>query len=212
MTQKTISELLFELFCIDLNIPFTPIERTSQKTPDYDVILGGHTVVTEVKQCDPNEEDERHWANARSRGKGSAWGDSDRRIRLKIQASRKQLKARSHGKLPALLVVYDNGVFTGIDSTDIKTAMFGDEIVIATLIDNTVIDVNDIHPGGGRKLTENSNTSISAVALMYESGPDTSLSVFHNHFATNPIDPNWFRDDRFRHFALGNSPYEWGPV
>lgn len=208
--EETAGETLFEAFCTKHGIPFTIVPTADTVTPDYDIKLSGHIIVTELKQCDPNEADIDSWNAARRRAAASAWEEPGRRVREKIKRCTKQLKARSNGLVPTLLVIYDNGTFCGVDATDIKTAMYGDEKVIVA----PTVSVSAVHPGGGRRFTPNCGTSISAVALMDRFG--CSISVFHNHFARQPIDPGWYRSDSFRHFALDPTdrtvPYEWKPV
>jgi hypothetical protein len=215
-SNKTESEILFARLCDNLRIPFVPINRSDSKTPDYEVTLGGHKVVTEVKQLDPNDDDERFLADFRSQSAGCSWSKPGRRVRLKIQDCKKQLKARSQGTFPAMLVIYDNGTAAGTDGTDVKTAMYGDEKVTITPFRDGATDVSAIHPGGGRKCTDTYNTTISAVALLYGSSNYAQLSVFHNHFAAIPIDPAWFHDESFRHYTLDptdhDADYEWRPL
>jgi len=203
---STKSELLFEQFCSLQGIPCVPIECEGKKA-DYEIVLNGNTIVTELKQIDANESDIATYEEGRRRSSVAACGNSDHRVRLKIQEARKQLKARSNGMLPTLLVIYDNGTFAGTDATDVKTAMFGDEKVVVSIANHEVVEVSAIHPGGNRRFADDCNTSISAIALMY--GDEPRLSVFHNHFAALPIVPDWMRSDHLRHFRLNDSNYEW---
>ena len=101
---STKSELLFEQFCSLQGIPCVPIECEGKKA-DYEIVLGGNTIVTELKQIDANESDIATYEEGRRRSSVAAWGNSDHRVRLKIQVARKQLKARSNGMLPTLLVM-----------------------------------------------------------------------------------------------------------
>jgi hypothetical protein len=206
---STESEKLFERFCAANGISCQPIECDGKKA-DYEVVVCGNRIIAELKQINPNESDDVTWNDGRNRGAVAAWGNSDHRVRLKIQEARKQLKARSEGKLPTLLVIFDNGTFAGTDGTDIKTAMFGDEKVVVSIADHRVASVSALHAGGNRRFSADSNTSISAIALMY--GDKPRLSIFHNHFASITIDPDWIRLDDVKHFALNQSVYEWNPV
>ncbi|HUE15931.1 MAG TPA: hypothetical protein VMR25_17300 [Planctomycetaceae bacterium] len=206
--EKTESEALFEAFCTALSIPWDRVPRSRTKTPDYVVTLGGHRVVTEVKQIEPGDDDKRLLAA------GAAWSDPGRRVRQKIQASSKQLRARSGGTLPTLLVLYDLGTFRGTDSDDVKTAMFGDESATVRRLPGEALEISPIQPGGHRKCTEQSNTSISAIALMrpFETY-GARLALFHNHFAAIHIDPEWCRvKSAIQHFALSDEVYAWREV
>lgn len=209
-TQRTVSENIFERFCADIGLPCKPVPRAvGKKTPDFDLELNGNIVVAELKQLDPNDSEKALFCRARETGSASGFVATDERIRIKINEANHQLKARSGGCLPSLVVLYDNGTFGGIDSTDIKTAMFGDEKVIVTCANNEVRHVTPLHAGGGRRMTEQCNTTISAVGLLHGPLESALLSVFHNHFAVNPIDPAWCRHERMRHFALKSGCYEW---
>src|SRR5687767_12357453 len=104
MSDKTISEILFEQFCKENSILCSQIERQEHKTPDYDVYFGAHLVIAEVKQLDPNEVDEKHCEQVRQREPVAYWEESGRRVRIKIDSAKTQLKLRSQGKYPAILL------------------------------------------------------------------------------------------------------------
>lgn len=197
---------------MDLGIPCRQIARDDGKTPDFDIELSGITVVTELKQLDLNEADKAIFDLARRTGSASGFSTSDNRVRRKINEANPQLKARSRARLPTMVVLYDNGTFGGIDYIDIKTAMYGDEKVVVTLVNHETHQVTPIHPGGGRRMTETCNTTISAFALLTGSLGSAALSVFHNHYAAIPIAPSWFRHERIRQFALASNCYEWTAV
>ncbi len=211
MTQKTKSEILFEQYCDQLDIDCTPIPRADTKTPDYELVLGAQLVIAELKQLDLNNEDSSLFERARVSGSASAWPNSANRVRRKIQRAGRQLKARSKGRTPALVVIYDNGTSGGVDGTDVRTAMYGDETVDVSLFPGGA-DVTPLHAGGNRRLTEKCNTTISAVGVLYRLTTELSISLFHNHFAANPIGPSWFRHSRLRHFALSSDSYDWTEI
>lgn len=212
MTQKTDSEVIFEKFCNQLKINYTSIPCTDKKTPDYILILGSQRVLAELKQLESNEEDRDLYNQARVKGFVVAFCNSVSRVRRKIQRAGKQLKSQNNGLTPALAVIYDNGTSGGVDNTDIKTAMYGDEKAIASYFNNQFVNVTPLHAGGNRRLTDSCNTTISAVGLLWGPKNELSISIFHNHFAANPINPDWFRHDRFRHFALSSDFYDWTEI
>ena len=94
--KKTESEILFEIFCDAVHIPYVRIPCGAGKTPDYDITPGGNKIVAEVKQIEPGDDDERLLSA------GASWSDQGRRVRQKIDAAKRQLKARSGGRFPAL--------------------------------------------------------------------------------------------------------------
>ena len=205
MSDKTISELLFEQFCEENSIPYCRVERQEYKTPDYDICFGEHLVIAEVKQIDQNEDDEKHSEQGRRRGRIGFWEKSDRRVRIKIDSAKEQLKLRSQGKYPAILVLYDSVPIKSTDAVDIKTAMYGHEsirIALPDSADDMSIEIENVGFGSERKFTPNHNTTFSAIALLSKFGQILHLSVFHNVYAKCPIDPSWLRVSTVRHFTL----------
>jgi hypothetical protein len=212
MTNPTTeSEVMFEQFCDALAIPCERIECSTTKTPDYAITLGGNTVVAEVKQLDQNEDDKEGWAQLKT-GAVAEWVTTDVRVRRKIKKAEVQLSERCQGKVPGMLVLYDNGTLGGTDVTDIKTAMFGDETVtmLPRRSDGAVV-ASAIRPGDNGVCTKNDNTTVSAIGYLYPFGAGCRLTVFHNRYATVPIDPNWLRTETLQHRGCDpdNGPYEW---
>jgi hypothetical protein len=64
MTSTTTeSQQLFESFCSSSSVPIYPIPRSiklGEQTPDYDIFISGYRVVVEVKQLEPNPEDQKY--------------------------------------------------------------------------------------------------------------------------------------------------------
>jgi len=136
----------------------------------------------------------------RLRGVFAAWSDPSKRIRQKIGEAYKQLKCRSKGLIPAILVLFNNGTFGGIDATDIKNAMYGDEIVQVFYSSNG--DIYTVPRLGGRKCTANENRSLSAVSLLWSIGDTVQLSIFHNVFTKRPLPYNWFAVGACRQYSI----------
>src|SRR4030042_998968 len=105
------SELLFERFCRERGVKFERIPVVTNvkgmRTPDYMVFPAGERIVVEIAQLDPNDDDRQH-SGKRKTGSIGVGGEVGKRIRLKITAKAGQLKARSAGVLPAVLVLYHN--------------------------------------------------------------------------------------------------------
>jgi len=199
--EKTRSECVFEQFCQDNALRLDRVERDNDsKTPDYDVFPEENRVVIEIKELQANDDDAAAWDKAKPNEVAVAFADPRNRIRQKIGAAVKQLKRRSDGLHPAVLVLFDNGTFGGIDSTDIKNAMYGDETFTVTR--SAEGDTCTERLGGGRKCTATDNRSLSAVALLWITGGVTSLSIFHNVFARCPLPPRWFTCARCRQYSI----------
>lgn len=181
MSNKTVSERLFECFCDDNHIEYKRIEASSipnKKEPDYEIQMATELVVVEVKQFDPSEEEKKLYKQLWERGYTDAYvREPGAKARLKIQAGAKQLKARSKGKLPTLLVLYNNVPISdrGVDPYEIKTAMYGiEKIDLAVDPDANRVSVTERGFGPKRKVTPSSNTSLSAVGALYSS-PNSEL-------------------------------------
>lgn len=210
MNNKTVPERLFERFCNDNDIKYKRIEASSisnMKSPDYEIQTVTEHVIVEVKQFDPNEEEKRLYKQLRERGYTDVYGgEPGAKARLKIQAGAKQLKARSQGKLPALLVLYNNVPIChrGVDPYEIKTAMYGiEKIDLSVDSDSNRVSLTDRGFGPKRKMTPSSNTSLSAVGVLYgSSNSELSLIVFHNIHAVKPLDWHYLQGPRIRHFTL----------
>lgn len=210
MGNKTVSERLFERFCDDNHIEYKRIEAYSipnKNEPDYEIQTLTELVVVEVKQFNPNEEEKKLYKQLWERGYTDAYGgEPGAKARLKIQAGAKQLKARSKGKLPALLVLYNNVPISdrGVDPYEIKTAMYGiEKIDLALDPDANRVSLTERGFGPKRKVTPSRNTSLSAVGALYSSpNGELSLIVFHNIHAVKPLDWRSLQGPRIRHFTL----------
>lgn len=217
----TISEAAFEAFCTDASIPFVRIPRKqNERTADYLVNSGAQQFVVELKQFDPNEEEQAAIA-ARAEGKVVAQGgEPGSRIRLAIQNAAPQLRLSSAGRLPAVLVVYNcTGVNMHTDAYSVATAMQGLDVIDIAVPVGTSESPKFGPPRSGpkKKMTANSHTSISAIAVLgYNLDGSMRLDVFHNRHAKNPLDPDMLRGQRVHHWRLPDgarsSLVEWDPV
>jgi hypothetical protein len=211
LMSKTVSESLFERFCDDNHIEYRRIGASSipnKKEPDYEIQTATEIVVVEVKQFDPSEEEKKLYQQLQERGYTDAYGgELGVKVRHKIQDGAKQLKARSEGKLPALLVLYNNVPISdrGVDPYEIKTGMYGiEKIDLAVAPDANRVSLIGHGFGPKRKVTPSSNTSLSAVGAFYSrSNGEPLLVVFHNIHAVKPLDWRSLQGPRIRHFTLG---------
>jgi hypothetical protein len=199
---KTRSEHLFERFCRENSLRFSRVlTEIDTKTPDYDVFPRENRVVVEIKELQANDNDETAHNEARAHGAAAAWSDPRNRIRRKIGAAAKQLKCRCEGLYPAIVMLFDNGTFGGIDVTDVKNAMYGDETVLVTRFpsgDTAIVT----RLGGGRTCTPTDNRSLSAVALLWTTGEAVHLSIFHNIFARRHLPYDWFASDACHQYSI----------
>jgi hypothetical protein len=204
---RTLSEYLFERFCDGQGIPYGRIPEANTKTPDYELFPASTPIVVEIKEIDPNKEELEAERVARERGVGPAIGHTPGdRLRLKIAASSKQIKARAQGRHPSLLVVFNEGrEVPHLESYSVRVAMYGLEQVYLTVPRPGMGSPHFAGMGYGpkRKMTPTDNTSISAIgALIMNSNDDIRLLVYHNRYAKVPLPPALLAQYAIRQFQL----------
>ena len=189
------SEQLFEDYCTRAGIEWRRIAEEHGKTPDYELAVDGRTIIAEVKEITKNKEERESDRLLKERGYGTVLGgEPGARVRKKIMDSSPQIKARTVGRHPGLLVLYDNGRIAGhLDPYHIMTAMHGLEVVnFAVPRDPSVRPyATGTRFGPNKKMTRDANTSISAIGALVVTAPDriVELHVYHNPFAIAPIEP-----------------------
>ncbi|MFK5951225.1 MAG: hypothetical protein QM500_20915 [Methylococcales bacterium] len=168
----TSSEDLFEKFCKENNIDYSKIEESTTKTPDYEIEIDGLIVIAEIKQIDPNKEEQsliRKLENGEMVTTGGTPGD---RVRSKIKSASPQLAKLAKGRHPSIVVIYNNIPFALGNPTEaynIRVGMYGLETIVLSVSKNsgTPPRVTERKFGPKRKLTTEHNTSISAVAVYF---------------------------------------------
>ena len=183
MPNRTISEELFEQFCLANGVPCEPIATDAVRTPDFRIRLGDAQIICEVKQINPNAED---LAELEDVGGSEAVGRHVRnRMRDKLKDVSAQLQAASRDGCPTLLVVYDNTRFKIYTfHSDVAQAMFGhDSVSVSEDAAHSTV-VSGPFFGGNRGLTPSHNTSVSALAILDGSlSSRLALRVYHNPYA-----------------------------
>ena len=166
------------------------IPESTTKTADYRVSIGSITLIAEVKQLDPNDEDKRLgkvWGTPQSPG---AVAPSDR-VQGLLNDGYSQVKRSSEGKWPTMIVVYNNsGDWNWIDTFTVAKAMFGSYGIVLGLQPDQMIA--EIRRGylGQRKVTKDTFRSLSAVGVLRHAGSERlEFCCYHNPFANVPIEP-----------------------
>ncbi|MYA80735.1 MAG: hypothetical protein F4X39_09470 [Acidobacteriia bacterium] len=177
-TGRPVSELLFEDYCKRVGIHCERIQEEHGRTPDYELVIDGQTIIAEVKEFTKNRDDT----------------DPGAGVRKKIQDSSPQIKARTAGRYPGMLVLYDNGrIVPNFLPNHIMTAMYGQMVLDIAIPRDISIKpyITGARLGPKKKMTEDTNTSISAIGALVvtEPGLILKLHVYHNRFARVPIDP-----------------------
>lgn len=190
--SQTISEAMFVALCEEQQVPCYRLPEGKCRTPDFEIELDGKKVIVEVKQLDPNPEEKRLLEQFSKDGRVQGGGVIGDRMRKTIRSARKQLQARARGIHPALLVVYCTfePLAPHTDPSNVKAAMYGFETVILTPTDDPDFPVTSLPAGfgGGRTMTEEHNTTISAVGvLQHDFHKRTHLLIYHNDFAVIPL-------------------------
>jgi hypothetical protein len=204
---QTESERVFEQFCTAAGIPFSRILEEATPTPDYTIRLGGQDVVVEVKEIDPTPEEQESERLIAERGHGLVIGGTPgEHVRKKIAKSSAQIKARTHGKLPSILVLFNGGrASRHVESYQIRVAMYGlEQVNMAVPNDPSIRPYSTgMSYGPKRKMTENDNTSISGIGVLFMTGPEqTRLHVYHNTFAAVPLESGLLAGFGIPQFAL----------
>jgi hypothetical protein len=200
MSIRTRAEILFEKFCGETGIRLTPIPPepgASRRTPDYELHLQVPPILVEVKQIDPNPDDKALLRQLQETGVYEFQDVPGKRLRGKISEASSQLKARVRTGQPALLIIYNNvDVLRGFtDPLQMMSAMYGLHEVVLTRSHSPAARLLSVSHrlGGSRRLTPEHNTTLGAVAVLFEGPEGPYLVVYHNRFASNPILPEVLR-------------------
>jgi hypothetical protein len=192
----TKSESWFEQFCASAKLECTRIEEGTSRTPDYLLKISGETVVVEVKEIQRNAEEQRSDRLLVERGYGEVLGNTPGdRVRKKVNDSSGQIRALSQGIYPSILVLCDIAFGAGqvaghLDPYNVRVGMYGlEQVHIALPKDRSVgPQVAGTSFGPKRKMTEQHNTSISAIGVLSTpKSDDIRLHVYHNRFAAVPL-------------------------
>ena len=169
-----------------------------------------------MKQIDPNPDDKILRA-LRATGEYGFCDIPGKRLRDKISDAASQLRARAMPGQPALVVIYNNvDVLRGFTGpSHVMSAMYGlHQVVVNTTRGRGARVLSaESRLGGGRRLTSNHNTILSAVAVLFEESEGPYLNVYHNRFASRPIQPEVLRRPKIFQWCLhdagaGNFP-QW---
>lgn len=200
MSEPTISEKLFERFCTSTELPFIRLEPDSsavRRTPDYELHLHEPPILVEVKQIDPNHQDQDVLRSFAETGEYDFSGVPGNRLRGRISKAGSQLRARVRSSQPTLIVVYNNvdvlRGFTGPHA--VMAAMYGLYQAVITRTHGLGARIVSVahRLGGSRSMTPEHNTTISALAVLFDGPEAPYLVVYHNRFAAVPIPPEILR-------------------
>jgi hypothetical protein len=219
MADKTISETLFEQFCDENHVAWHRIPvagLVSRKTPDYRIECANNIVIVEVKEFGDSPEDRMLRERLRSQGATGAFDPKlDQRVRNKIDAAMPQLRQLAKNRYPAMMVLYDDVTLLPIEGLEIRLAMYGQDHVDVgvTGSSSSPILVARHHFGGGRRVTDQHNTTLSAIALLtVEKQGIKHIAVYHNKYAAIPFQPVWLNTSAVDHYRIGDRPQAGGLI
>ena len=213
----TESENLFERYCRERKIEIRRLEECSVETPDYEIQIGPLIAAVEIKQLEPNAEDKKVIDQLRQ-GRPVAHWENMERPRNSLHDAVDQLRTYSQRTLqpmPGIVVLFDTlgGLLGYLDSDNIAQCMYGPKCfhfgVVASDSEPSQdgLEFLGASLGGRRIVTEQHNTTLSAVAVLKRSAEQLSLTVFHNKYAALPIAPSDFRVPDVTHFSyLADDP------
>lgn len=199
--RRPVSELLFEDFCWQSGIRCDRLAAQEvasgvfPKTPDYELLIGGRTIIVEVKEITQNEEERESERLLKKRGYGNVLRSTPgARVRKKINDASPQIRKRTLGRFPGILALYEyDQMPRHLQPYHIKTAMYGLEVMAIEIPANPSINPYSTGTrfGPSKKMTQDANTSISAIAVLVVTPPAgfIQLRLFHNRYAAVPIDP-----------------------
>lgn len=209
VTTPTTAETHFEQFCREADLRLVPIPRSQRRTPDYELHVQEPPILVEVKEIDPNPQDTR----ALRTGRFEFSGVPGTRVREKIRVAASQLRAHRKPTWPGLVVIHNNvhPILPVTDPHAIMAAMHGQFEVRLLRRHAPIARVEGAERrlGGRRRLTENSDTIVSAVAVLVDpqGRPDggtteSCLVVYHNRFAAHPLALSVLRRPRVFQFQF----------
>ena len=222
--MKTQSEEWFEDFCARSGIECERIKKESNKTLDYELKIDEQKIIVEVKEITRNKEEQESDRLLLESGYRALSNTPGERVRKKISNSSAQIKARTQGINPSILVLcdlkYGCGQITGhLDPYNIRVGMYGlEQVHFAVPRDHSISPyATGMSYGPKRKMTKNHNTTISAIGVLSTPSQDKIvLTVYHNKFAAVPLNSQFLTKydiDQFKlEDGLPNNTEKWGKV
>jgi hypothetical protein len=199
VSSSTISEKYFEKLCTNRGVVCERIPETTAKSPDYRVLIPPMELITEVKQLDPNKNDEKYrktWGTPHPQSPGAF--SVPKRVRDKLAEGYRQVKRLSGGKFPTMIVVYNNaGEWNLLSKFTIKTAMFGSYGVEFESLPDRSIEVIRRGHLGNRTVTKERRRYLSVVGVLERKETESEnleLCCYHNPFAKVHIKSNFLAE------------------
>lgn len=189
ISEMTESEIDTIRFFEKIGIEIIRIHDGVEKAPDFYLEIDNQGIYVEVKEISDNADEIALIKEVEAHGFSSVHDSPEigRRFRPAIQSANRQLKQRCSSGEPGLVIIQDvRNFFTRsmFPVEEVKLAMFGDRVTwISTRDSRLTADLYEKN----KTVTENKNTTVSAVGLMVKNINDQSLTlhIFHNPHAKN---------------------------
>jgi hypothetical protein len=222
--RQTKSEALFLEYC-NLRGYVTKRIVAPQGTgrfADYEVLITGQRVIAEIKELQPNPEDEQ-LAQAMEENRLGTFGDvPGRRVRTHIEDAERQLRCYEAEQVPCIVVLYDNIVVDGsrvhppgywLEPYQVDVGMYGLQVVNLRLhSDGRTESLGDAR-GGQRTFRRAHRDHVSAVAVLHDHAPDYGLFfvIYHSYFAQVPLPKTLFIHPKDRQLEKSDPEASPGP-
>lgn len=188
MSSITESESLFENFCQMHQVRWRRIEVSTMRMPDYNIFVKRRKIIVEVKQINPNPEEEKKITEFRESGRVTIKSDLGKRVRGKIIDAQGKFRRSMGNRYPSILVLYNNvELYKHTDPMDILAGMYGK--LHFTVAPN--MPIRDMELGPNRTMTDITHTSISAIGVLQKGKKgNPALTLYHNVYAKVPLNPD----------------------
>jgi len=212
MKRPTKSETLFRQYCEALSYTVEKIPEATNRTPDFRVVTPSGSIIAEIKEACPNDEDVCMATELRN-GRIASWCElPGKRVRSMLNDASGQTRSSSTEQQPNVVILYDNVVVDGerprtpnsfFTGFDIITGMYGQLETVVTFAGQTneIIETRN-QLGGNRTLRFNKEKQISAVCVLTEGVNQQTphLLVYHSSFAALPLPRAIFSGPKDKHF------------
>lgn len=210
----TASEQLFQVYCAERGYAFTPIPvvPNSGRFPDYDVRTPNGSLICEVKEITPNEQDRTFQAKVTKYGEADYSRAIGRRARSSLREAREQLRRYEEDSRPCVLILFDTTSGDYLSPNDLDAAMFGQPIVLFPEEAHSRLHGAEFTHGGDRRLTDKRSLYVGALAVLLAARRESAirLDIYHNPFTAKPVRPAYFPHPNDRHFLKDGHPDEAG--
>jgi hypothetical protein len=206
MAPSTKSEMLFERFCEIRKIRFEVITARTEKTPDYNIYLDGTKIAVEVKEINPNLTEKENIKEFHRRKTVAIRSQLGKRVRDKITDAAGKFRDAAQDNCPSILILQNNvELHKHTEPADILAAMYGQLYFPVYGNPGETLSIGEMRSGPKKKMTPDSNTSISAVGVLQQPRRgDPDLAIYHNFHARAHLNPSLLLPLNIRQYQVND--------